>query len=128
MTQSWYDIIAGDAKYLEEISELTNVCMVKKVNHDKKVVPSHIVFNFWFDDNSISLKAMPIPEKEGYYNIQFKDIIIIKETRLCDIVNTLNKYEIEVTRDYSGNINNIRFSKRHKKKGKKNKCLDIDDI
>lgn len=129
MTNEWYLKLAEDAKYLEETLNLPNVCLVKKVQPTGELVPSHILFSYWFDDNSVNIKAIPIPDKVGYYTIQFKEILIIKSIKACDLLSKLNKINMIVQRDYNGNAMSITFSQDKKqKKGKKKKCSDIDVI
>ena len=127
MTQDWYLKLAEDAKYLEHTLNLPNVCLVKKVQPTGDLVPSHTLFNYWFDDNSVNLKALPIPNEVGHYAIHFKDTVIIKDTELDDLLKKLSKINMITQKDCNGNIVRITFSVG-KQKGKKKKCSDTDVI
>lgn len=129
MSQEWKEIIVEDTNYLEETLNIPNVCLVKKMTPTGELIPSYITFNYWFNDDSVGLKAIPILEEEAMYDIYFKSTLVLKHTELDDIVNKLNKFHAVVQKDYAGNITKIELKKGSKKKGKgKKKCSDTDNI
>ena len=127
MNQEWYLKLAEDAKYLEETLNLPNVCLVKRLQQTGEVLPEKILFNYWFGENSVNVKALPIINKVGNYSIQFKDTIIIKDTDVIGLLNKLSKINMITQKDCNGNVTSIIFS-TGKKKGKKKKCSDTDVI
>lgn len=127
MNQEWYLKLAEDAKYLEETLNLPNVCLVKRLQPTGEVLPEKILFNYWFGENSVNVKALPIINKVGNYSIQFKDTVIIKDTDVIGLLNKLSKINMITQKDCNGNVTSITFS-TGKKKGKKKKCSDTDVI
>ena len=127
MSQEWYLKLAEDAKYLEETLNLPNVCLVKRLQQTGEVLPEKILFNYWFGENPVNVKALPIINKVGNYSIQFKDTVIIKDTDVIGLLNKLSKINMITQKDCNGNVTSITFS-TGKKKGKKKKCSDIDVI
>lgn len=111
------EIMTNDLKVLESL-ELTNLCLVKKIDEDGILSPSHIVFNYWFDCTFITLKATR--NDDGTYNIGFKDNIFIKKVKPENFINKLDKYDAKVQQTYNGQVQEVQFfHKRTRSKKKK---------
>lgn len=107
-------IMNQDCNFLKE-HEIQNVCLVKR-KIDSELVPTHILFNYWFKSVPVTLKA--IRNSDGTYKIGFKDDFFIKKVSLNSLIKTLNSFKVEVQLGHNGMVLEAKFYKRNSKKGK----------
>lgn len=111
--QQLSEIMTSDIEKLKE-QELTNLCLVKKINSDGILEPSHIVFNFWFNCTFVSLRA--IINEDLTYQIWYRDTRLYKSIKVEDFTKKLNKYNADIQLTYGGQIQNIQFYKKGRKR------------
>ena len=110
------EIMTEDFKVLEGLG-LTNLCLVKKLDSEGILAPSHIIFNYWFDCTFVTLKANR--NEDGTYSIGYKDKIFLKKVKPAEFITTLEKYDAHVQLTYGGQVQEIQFFSRKNKKKKK---------
>lgn len=110
----------SDTDYLSSRDVFGNVCLVKRIDPTtKELVPTHIIFNYWFGCHSIQLRANPT-KLEHHYNVVYKDKLLCKDTDIKLVENQLSKYDI-ITRKPINGKDEVEIIKRSTNKYSKRK-------
>lgn len=107
----------SDTDWLDSQDAFWNACLVKKIDFNtKELIPTHILFHYWFGAHSIQLKAYPT-EVGHNYDVYYKDKLLCKNINVESIEQELSKFDV-IVRKHSSMSSDLEIIKRSR-----NKCL-----